>query len=185
MTEIWKSYPRNAIYEVSDMGRVLNYKTGKFLAGSVRPDGYHQVKLGRGDYWLLHRLVLFVFRGPSDLKGLHRDDIKSHNYLSNLYYGNSKQNADDRVRNNRARGRDAANAKLTREDVLEICRRLDTGEKIKSIAAAFDLGTMTVTHINCGHSWAWLTGRSGANARLSNHPNHAGYRRSNSTGVVT
>jgi hypothetical protein len=100
------------------------------------------------------------------LKALHSDDIKDNNSLSNLYYGNSKQNAEDRVRNNRARGRDAAAASLTRPQVLEICRRLDAGETIKAIAKAFGRGTMTITHINCGHSWAWLTGRNSSNGRI-------------------
>jgi hypothetical protein len=172
MIETWRDYPENSNYEVSDFGRVRNKTRNAFLGGSVRTDGYTQINIGR--QWLLHALVLHVFKGPRPLGlwGLHEDDIRSHNYLSNLYYGNSKQNADDRVRNNRAKGIDAAAAKLTREQVLEVCRRLDLNEKYRTIAEDMGLRRGLVTHINSGSIWGWLTGRSAANIRPPTHSTH-------------
>lgn len=175
MIEEWKDYPDDPIYEVSNYGRVRNKKTDRYLEGSVREDGYTQIVLNVGNWWLLHRLVLHVFVGscPDDLFGLHENDDKSNNRLDNLYYGTSSQNAVDRVLNHRARGIDAAASKLTREQVLEICRRIDGWEKYGAIAEDFGISIAAVTSINCGYRWAWLTGRSRANARLPQAPTHA------------
>lgn len=175
MIEEWRDYPDDPIYQVSNYGRIKNGRTDRFLQGSLREDGYTQVTLNVGNWWLLHRLVLHVFVGPCppDLFALHENDDKSNNRLDNLYYGTSAQNAIDRVRNHRAKGVDAANSKLTREQVLEICRRIDADEKFADIGRDFSLSIAAVTSINCGYRWAWLTGRSRSNARLPQHKTHA------------
>ena len=51
----------------------------------------------------VHSLVLeaFVCPRPEGLLGLHRDDVKWHNHVSNLYWGTHADNMRDCVRNGR------------------------------------------------------------------------------------
>ena len=50
--------------------------------------------------------------------------------------------------------------KLTKETVLQIVERLDSGDKQKFIANDFNVKPQTVNQINTGKIWDWLTGRS-------------------------
>lgn len=162
-------------YSVSSHGRVRNDVSGRFLKGSVRPDGYTQITMGSGRTKLLHVLILEAHVGarPTGMLGLHIDDVRSNNNLSNLEWGTPKRNAEQRTVNRRARGVDAAGAKLSRKSVLDICARLDTGEKMKSIASDFGVEPSLIGLINTGQAWQWLTRRSADNARISTHINRA------------
>lgn len=55
-------------------------------------------------------------------------------------------------------GENHPSAKLTAEDVLEIVRRRQGGEQVKSIAASYEVSTMAISDIVNGHSWRQLTG---------------------------
>ncbi|MEA3374715.1 MAG: hypothetical protein U9R72_00710, partial [Chloroflexota bacterium] len=57
-----------------------------------------------------------------------------------------------------ARGEDAANAKLTRSQVLEIVRRCETGERFSAVARDFPVGKSQVARIMRGAAWAHVTG---------------------------
>lgn len=115
MTEKW--LPVNGyegLYEVSDHGRVKSLdrrvaspRGTRLAPGRVmRPVrlnhghlGIRLAKEGNKTHFLIHRLVLTAFVGPSDLHALHRDDDKDNNHISNLYWGTQSDNAYDRVRN--------------------------------------------------------------------------------------
>lgn len=94
-------------YEVSDHGRVR--RNGKILKPQLsvqhnRPPGHLKVGLsinGHVSLHAIHILVLTTFAGPrpEGHQGLHKDDVKTNNHLSNLYWGTPSQNMHDRVRN--------------------------------------------------------------------------------------
>lgn len=174
MMEVWLPVHDASNYAISNFGRVRS-PSGRILRGSARPDGYRQFTLGRGTFKLAHIMVLEAFVGPRPIGrlGCHRDDDKSNNWLGNLYWGSPKDNAEDMVRNRRKIGLNAAAAKLTREQVLRICEQLDAGEPIKEIAHQYGVNRQLITHINTGHVWQWLTGRSSVNSRLAFHKNRA------------
>lgn len=158
MTEIWKTY-RSGVYEVSDQGRVR--KNGKIVRGSINQAGYHVVTLTlpgekkRAEY--VHRMVLEVFVGPSDLCGLHRDDIGTNNVLTNLYYGTKADNAQDRIRNNRVpRGEKTSWSKLTEDQARDILERHARGESQASMARHFGVHVMTVNDVVHRRTWNHL-----------------------------
>ena len=66
--EQWKDVPNwEEIYQVSNFARVKNLKTGRYLKGYKRKNGYIQLTLKDGDKkedWLLHRLVCTVWKRP-------------------------------------------------------------------------------------------------------------------------
>lgn len=103
-------------YEVSDLGRVrsltrriphkrLGFKTypGRIMRCRVA-DRYLMVKLCRDgveSHRYVHHLVLEAFSGmrPDGMHGCHRNDIRTDNRLTNLYWGSPSQNAHDKTLN--------------------------------------------------------------------------------------
>lgn len=132
MTEQWKAVPGwEGLYSVSSLGNVRREPrtstcTARNRWGQVRQrvreyrrallkvnldsGGYAQVVLqqattGRRETCAVHRLVLSAFRrlpGPDD-HGMHRNDIRHDNRLSNLKWGTRVANAKDMAKKGRAR----------------------------------------------------------------------------------
>ena len=120
IAEEWRSVVGyEGYYEVSNLGHVRSVDrlvewngTKKLIKGSTMRgtpkvgSGYRQVKLskdGKGKTLVVHRLVLEAFVGPCPpgAEGLHWDDDKENNALSNLRWGTRRENLLDRVRNGR------------------------------------------------------------------------------------
>jgi hypothetical protein len=113
--EIWKPAPGIAGYEASDTGRVRSidreivlstgrryFQRGRVLKAGLASSGYLTVMPGRAHgSKCVHSLVLLSFVGPcpAGQEGLHWDDVKLNNKLSNLRYGTRSQNMLDSVRN--------------------------------------------------------------------------------------
>ena len=111
-------------YEVSSLGRVRSYKYkyGSVKPGNERPllDEPYEI-FGRKEknkgYMLLclsdvnkkrhniriHTVVAQTFLGfpKNDMIICHKNDVKTDNRLENLYYGTSKDNAEDLKRNSK------------------------------------------------------------------------------------
>lgn len=92
-----------ALYEVSDHGRVYSTRTGKFLKPGMNRRHRH-VALCKGDggrSFRVHKLVLNAFVGPcpEGLEVRHLDDDPDNNLLTNLVYGTRSENMLDRVSN--------------------------------------------------------------------------------------
>jgi hypothetical protein len=86
------------LFRVSNCGGVR--APDRLVTPYVHPQGYRHVSL-RGVQRSVHSLVLeaFVCPRPAGMLGLHRDDVKWHNHVSNLYWGSPAENARDSVRN--------------------------------------------------------------------------------------
>lgn len=96
-----------ADYEVSDLGRVRNKKTGRFLAIGHDKKGYCLVRPyinGKQKHCCLHRLVLSSFTNNTDgsLDVNHKDEDKDNNCLTNLEWMSHHQNMNYGTRNERA-----------------------------------------------------------------------------------
>lgn len=172
---MWFQVPVYPHLEVTKAGQIRSSKSDRELKGTIRPDGYIQIAVARGKFKLLQVLILETFVGPRPvgMMALHRDDIRSNNALSNLYWGTSKANSEDRVRNHRNTGRLVAAAKHSEEKVLAICADLDAGLPVSEIARRHSVTQPTVSAINTGVAWAWLTNRSAIHRRVGAHVNSA------------
>lgn len=106
MTEEWQTIEGFPLYEVSSLGRVRSYATGKEreLRGGVSGSGYRNVGLGSHasgiKYYGVHRLVALAFHGQpkSDQVVRHLDGDRLNNKASNLAWGTVSENMFDKVR---------------------------------------------------------------------------------------
>jgi hypothetical protein len=94
-------------YEVSDLGRVRNTRTGRILKQDNSVRGYHRVSLcvnGKQKCFRVHRLVLMTFAPCDDMDKLqvnHINENKDDNRLINLNWMTNKENCNWGTRNER------------------------------------------------------------------------------------
>ena len=85
-------------YEVSNLGKVRNMKTGKILKTSLNNNGYLGLRLCGHDkrkYLLLHRIIAIAFIDNHEEKPCvnHIDENKLNNDLSNLEWCTERENS--------------------------------------------------------------------------------------------
>lgn len=159
-------------YEVSDHGRVRSlarkdtYGSGrpvsqrilKISMGGCRPGfRYPQVTLRRRSQ-LVHSLVMQAFVGPPPpgMQVCHKDGNRLNNKLSNLRYGTSRSNADDRAKHGRwkpvgTKGEAHPNSKVTEDEVRAI--RAWPYRKPGLRKQWPHIGESTIGFIRSGRSW--------------------------------
>ena len=79
-------------YIIYENGSVYSLYSNSFLKPWKQNSGYLMIQCGKGDKWLLHRLVMEVFCGKSKLTVDHIDGNKLNNNLSNLEYVTQAEN---------------------------------------------------------------------------------------------
>lgn len=168
-TEVWRLHPEFDAYEVSSFGRVRRVEpygstyVGRVLRPGKDRDGYHRVVLSMAGrkkaYRKIHVLVLetFVGKRPEDCWGLHGDDDKSNNRLSNLRWAPRIENYADQVRNGRPRvGAANGKSKLAAGQVIEIKSLLRRGIKHREIANMYGVTRSCITCISRGITWGHI-----------------------------
>jgi hypothetical protein len=113
-------------------------------------------------------LETFVGPCPDGKECCHRDDIRTHNFLGNLYWGTSLDNRKDAIRNGKRnsegnsithhKGEKNHNAKLTEKDVLrirKICKQEILGIK-SQLAREYGVTPTLITQIVQGKCWKYL-----------------------------
>lgn len=99
--------PNQVNYYASQNGEIWQWKNNQWLIveQSIDDAGYKQVTLLTASYkrrcFRVHRLVASAWLGyqPPNVHCCHKDDVKTNNHISNLYWGNAKTNAEDYKRN--------------------------------------------------------------------------------------
>jgi hypothetical protein len=124
--------------------------------------GYKRVTLkhqnGTRVPFLVHRLVLTVFRGAAPAKGMeccHGDGVPGNNRLDNLRWGTKKDNRQDAVRHGTlSQGENHYRAKLNNRQVRIALWLLHWNElSRRDIAAILDVSVSTISGIHCGRLW--------------------------------
>lgn len=102
--ENWRPVPGDeGRYEVSDLGRVRNARTGRVLRAGRSSSGYLTVCLGRDRSRAVHGLVARAFLGepPAGHEVMHLDEDRTNPRLDNLRYGTRTENILHAVRSGR------------------------------------------------------------------------------------
>jgi hypothetical protein len=165
LPEIWKPVVGfEGLYEVSSLGRVKALpRPGVYrLKVGIIPLGMrngrktvHFWKDGKQFGFNVHVIVAAAFLGPANGRIVrHKDDDKLRDYASNLVYGTYRDNARDAIKNGKVSR--TATAKLTVEQVLLIKKRLNAGERCKTIATGLGISPSTVSNISSKATWWWL-----------------------------
>lgn len=156
-------------YVISNYGRVKSlpnakYKTERLLRQSVSSDGYYVVNLSsrvggrlRQRVFKVHWLVASAFIGPykSGLHTCHNDGNKLNNYEKNLRYDTAAGNASDRkIHGQDNRGSKNGMACLCEKQVIDIKRRLASGEGVCAIARDYEISHGAVSAIKNNKRWA-------------------------------
>lgn len=84
--EYWVAVRDSDNYEISNIGRVRNKKTGRILSPQYnRDNGYLRVTIDTGRHYV-HRLMIQSFFDLGDNKCIikHRDGDHANNFLPNL-----------------------------------------------------------------------------------------------------
>lgn len=167
MEEVWKPYPGNPGYIVSNTGRVASV----MAAHPHKNSGYNAVTMSYGEKkgqkgkgrlpkkrMLVHRMVLETFVGPGDDKiGRHLDDDRTNNHLDNLAWGDKRDNAEDARRNGRmALGERIGTAKIDASAAADIRARYEAGEHYAEIAEDHGVSPSHVIGIGKGRFWKHL-----------------------------
>lgn len=143
--EIWKRYETSS-YEASNLGNVRNrYIPEHNLKPWTDKKGYLVVRINFDgkENWFVHRLVLYVFLGPSPLHTNHKDGDIKNNRLDNLEYVTAAQNNIHAIRT----GLKVPWRKLTDEQVLEIKA---SKEGRTALSRRYHVGSTTIYRIQHG-----------------------------------
>lgn len=164
--EEWRVIPNFKEYEASSLGRIrrragsTRCKIDRVKMAQPGSDGYEFVVLyqgGRGHGRHVNNLVCHAFHGdPPDgcNQSRHKDGNRLNNAASNLSWTDAQGNADDRRKHGtHPIGSINGFSKLAEPDIVEIRRRVGSGEKRKEVAAAFGVCTSTVDKIITGVHW--------------------------------
>jgi len=153
-------------YLIDRQGSIYSTKRGgtRRLKLTQTRQGYLRVQLrvekGCPRSFLVHRLVLYTFRGPPPTpfhECRHLDGVHANNACDNLVWGTHKENMEDLKRHGRTtRGERAPTAKLTEEQVMELRHLRAVGATFAELASRFGVDDSTAYRIAVGLYWSHL-----------------------------
>ena len=118
--------------------------------------GYFQITIGKNYRKLAHRHIYEECFGeiPKGMVVRHKCDNKSCINPEHLELGTLKDNIQDKVKRNRcAKGEKVPTAKLTKEDVKEICFLRGRGMTLVKLSEKFKVSPAQISNIVRGVSW--------------------------------
>lgn len=154
-------------YKISDTGRIFNITTDHELKPIKNSYGYLRVNLD-GKCCRIHRLVGFAFvknPNPKKFKEInHLNGLKDNNNYQNLEWtdrsGNMKHAYETGLENSiKFRGSNNVKAKLTDDQVHEICRLFGKGIGATEIARMMGKPSLKtiIQHIKNRQSWCHIS----------------------------
>lgn len=129
-----------------------------YEAGYKQHAGHRRIGF-RGRHYLAHRVAWILQKGPipDGLFVCHRCDVPNCINVDHLFLGTAADNNHDRDAKGRhtpLRGSRSGTAKLAEWQVVEIKKRLGSGEKIRLLAEDFAVSMGAISSIKYGRNWA-------------------------------
>jgi hypothetical protein len=146
-------------YQVSNLGRVINKKTGLFLKPMYNKKGYEYLYLSYSHTgrikWYIHRLVAYHFIDNPENKPQvnHIDGVVNNNVLNNLEWCTNSENQAHAVLNNlHYQGESHKDSKFTEESVGLLQRLFSIGFSVGQVSDLTGVATMNIEKIINGKS---------------------------------
>lgn len=158
--ESWRELPSDSRYEISDLGRVRNKKTGVIRKPSSTPAGYQVIvlsykdKKSKGVY--VHREVMIAFKGgcPDGLNVSHINGNNRDNRLCNLCYETQFENIKrKKMHGTQTCGQTHGTAKLTAKQVAEIRKKREEGMKLQELSKLYNVSFQQISRICKNQNW--------------------------------
>lgn len=165
MTEQFIIIPdTEAVYSVSNLGRIRNNTTNYILNPFITARGYFQVSMqftsrDRRITIDVHKLVARAFVENPDCKPYinHIDGIKLNNKASNLEWVTPLENNLHAVKIGLiSSGEDSYLAILSEKEVLEIIQKLKSGARNIDLAREYRVAHNTIDDIRCNRTWRYI-----------------------------
>jgi hypothetical protein len=167
--EVFKPYPKNTDYLISNKGRVYSNKTNRFIKQTLNRGGYFWVNIScpqtYGKAKRIHRLVAETFLGESpegkpDIN--HIDGNKTNNNVENLEWSNKSLNGKHAykigLRGVNCLIEDEHPMRIINSDIArEIKRLILTGLTKTDIAKKFNIKPNIVYSIASNKTWKTVT----------------------------
>lgn len=151
-------------YEADSRGQIYG-KRGHALSPCPAHNGYLKVSVvlpsGKQATRRVSRLVCRAFHGAPPFEGAqasHLSGDKTDNRPDNLAWESAKQNCARKVAHGTQQtGARNGNARLTREQVVQVFVRVYAGESQAALAREFGVDNSTVNNIKSGRTWTHVT----------------------------
>jgi hypothetical protein len=149
-------------YFISNDGKVLNSKTGRFLKNQNNGNGYEKITLtidGIQCQKLIHRLVadLYIPRVKNKNQVNHINGIKNDNRVENLEWCNNKENQiHAHINGLKQNGNGLWNGKFSKEDIEKIKTLKNNGVLQYKIAEIMNTTKGTISSILNGKRYKYL-----------------------------
>lgn len=171
MSEQWRNIPGyEGEYAISDLGRIKrlkdsannSWKADRILAPRAMENGYLRIMLCKNaarEEFLIHRLVLTVFRGGAPFSNAqvnHLNGDKKDNRPENLEWVTQSQNIKHAydVLGHKARGVSNHSTHLTEEDIRQIRALRQAGTRSIVLARQFNISPRAIRDIVNRRTWA-------------------------------
>lgn len=150
-------------YQISNLGKVKNKKTGLFLKPQYNKKGYQYVYLvyshtGRIK-WYIHRLVAFHFIKNLENKPQvnHLDGNPNNNIVDNLEWCTNEENQRHAVLNNlHYLGEEHRDSKFTEKSILLLPKLIEIGFSISQLNELTGVAGINIQKIINGKTWRKL-----------------------------
>lgn len=147
-------------YYISNYARIFSGISNRLLSPTVANNGYLVVNVTKNDESqiciYIHRITMLVFcniNGSENLHVNHKDGNKLNNQLYNLEWTTIEENTRHAWRTGLCiRGEECSWAKLSDNEVHEICKKYINGYGITQLSKIYNCGVTTIFDIIHGKS---------------------------------